>query len=849
MININNILANSKNYIFYAHTKEEDVIKETLEDHSSLCFEYFNKIIDNKNLKIIYKNIMKRVNIQDVDLFNKMLDCIFLLHDIGKVNPLFQKNKMNNELKDVSQTMKQINNSYHSSISSIYYINYFIKDILQIKDFGERNRFLYLMLQNAYIISKHHSGLDSFDKFINKIECIKNEETNKYILSNEVKGSMLVLNEMIDCDTAYLANVFSKNQFFKMIKKHIDTLSEDNIVGGCNYVYTRLTLSLLNAADYYSTNEFKNEEYNKNDFGVIKDPNLFYDDYKNGEIHGMIRDYEQKSYGKIDCDNVDNINVLRNEIFLDAERELVKNIDKNIFYLAAPTGSGKSNISNNLVFKILQMDKNKNQIMFVCPFNALVEQSYDNFKNIYKDNPDVLNNMAVINSLYPIKQLGEESYNDSYLNRQFLNYPMLLTTHISLFSIMFGSSKTDVFPFFHLANSVIVLDEIQSYKNIIWSEIIEFLQIFADILNISFIVMSATLPDLNMLIDKNLYNSEVLIKNKDKYFKNKIFKNRVKVNTDLLKSTDVENDMFKLIDKHRGKKILIEFITKKSATEYYKYLCDLKDIGGLKCKHLFLLTGDDNLYEKARVINKVKNEEDVILVATQLIEAGVDIDMDIGFKNISIFDSEEQFLGRINRSCKKENCICYFFCLDDPTKIYRGDIRVQNDLLLHNSMMQDCLKSKDFDSVFSKVLTRLKKLKDSYDIKNSKKLFFKNYVNRLNFENVDKKMKLIENRVEYNIFLSQKITIDNKVLNGEIVWNKYKSLLKDNKMGIAEKKIELSKIQADMNIFMYKINSKEYKELNYNDNIGDILKIDNGERYFINNKFDRSKISNNSLFI
>ncbi|ETJ29680.1 Crispr-associated helicase Cas3, partial [human gut metagenome] len=46
----------------------------------------------------------------------------------------------------------------------------------------------------------------------------------------------------------------------------------------------------------------------------------------------------------------------------------------------------------------------------------------------------------------------------------------------SLFSTMFGENKEDAFAFHQLANSVIVLDEIQSYKNTIWTEIISFLK-------------------------------------------------------------------------------------------------------------------------------------------------------------------------------------------------------------------------------------------------------------------------------------------------------------------------------------------------------------------------------------
>ncbi len=62
-----------------------------------------------------------------------------------------------------------------------------------------------------------------------------------------------------------------------------------------------------------------------------------------------------------------------------------------------------------------------------------------------------------------------------------------------------------------------------------------------------------------------------------------------------------------------------------------------------------LITGDSSIQERKDIIADIENMQEVILVATQVIEAGVDIDMDIGYKDISRLDSEEQFIGRINR--------------------------------------------------------------------------------------------------------------------------------------------------------------------------------------------------------
>src|SRR5699024_11697114 len=74
------------------------------------------------------------------------------------------------------------------------------------------------------------------------------------------------------------------------------------------------------------------------------------------------------------------------------------------------------------------------------------------------------------------KNEEDSCYQKALLDRQFLNYPFLLSTHVFLFETMFSNRRESVFGFSQLINSVIVLDEIQSYKNKIWSEIIIFLE-------------------------------------------------------------------------------------------------------------------------------------------------------------------------------------------------------------------------------------------------------------------------------------------------------------------------------------------------------------------------------------
>ena len=110
---------------------------------------------------------------------------------------------------------------------------------------------------------------------------------------------------------------------------------------------------------------------------------------------------------------------------------------------------------------------------------------------------------------------------------------MILSTHVSLFDTMFGDTRESAFAFHQLMNSVIVLDEIQSYKNTIWGEIICFLKKFSALLNIKILIMSATLPDLDLL-SEHAAKAVSLIQDKEKYYLNPLFKDRVQLSYELL---------------------------------------------------------------------------------------------------------------------------------------------------------------------------------------------------------------------------------------------------------------------------------------------------------------------------
>lgn len=820
--NLKNHLNNE--YKFYAHKSEDSM--ETLEEHLNLSEENLYRLFKTKRLDIAFKNIenviLKNLDKEDMELFRRMILDTVYIHDIGKINPVFQLKKMDNDL-GLNEAIVS-NNSNHSIISSIIYLNYYFKII---KGFDKEKMMIFtnIVLMNAYVISKHHGNLDSFKEFENKLT--RGDGEGKKIIESKFNIIKDVYKEKIVLSAKII------KQMFKINEKYISTIDEEVKIS--NFIYEKLMFSLLLACDYYSTTEFMTNSKIEN-LGEFKDIEEFYNVYKDTNITKSIREYEKDQYKKPkDFSSIKDINILRNEMFLKSEEALQNNLDKNIFYLEAPTGGGKSNIAMNLSFKIIEEDKNISKILYVYPFNTLIEQNIDSISKTFGNNKNLINKVSVVNSIVAIKKsndIGEEvNYNDALLNRQFLHYPMVLTTHVSLFNYLFSIGKEESFPLVHLANSVIVLDEIQSYKNIIWKEIIMFLEAYSKLLNIKIIIMSATLPNLSSLTG-NEDNVVRLIKNPENYFKSPVFKNRVELDFSLIESENAHEDLLNhitSISQNKNKNILVEFIKKESAYNFYRELRALDEIES----EILLITGDDNQIDRQDVLDKVKEKKGIILVATQVIEAGVDIDMDFGYKDISILDSDEQFLGRINRSCKKGNSKVYFFNLDKADLIYKGDIRKNKKYTLLNDEMKEIIKNKEFNKFYNEILDDINSETSKVNDKNIEN-FINNIIGKLNFLDIEKKMKLIDDdKLEYTVFLNRTIN----GIEGKDIWDNYRSLLQDNKIPFAEKKIKLSEINSKLNYFVYKI--KGQMSLSYEKRIGDMYYIDNGDDFFEDGKLNK----------
>lgn len=747
---LKNLVKNLNRYKAHKKSKDNEIIYETLLAHTELTNKYFFKFWQSKNSDEIFdrfcdvfwqkENIDNKLKNKAKDLLKEIIMTIPIFHDIGKVNPNFQLMKL--KVNDFKENEAYVN-THHSFLSSMFYMDYCRKLVYDEKNEDEIvNLLAEFILYNGYIIARHHSELGSLTEFTKLINLDDDTYFSKLkrIINNEDIYSVKI--DFIKSDIEDMFRNLNK------VDKDAEKVGKRSIKQGVYLsIYIRWLYSLLVASDYYATSEFMNEaDFSENT--DLNDIDKWDSVYENTDLLKNIRQYQQERYpiSNEELNTVTDINILRSEIFCEVEEKIKANTDENIFYLEAPTGSGKSNTAINASFKLMQHDKRLQKIFYIYPFNTLVEQNLETLEKVFADNEDIKQNIAVINSITPIK-VSEKDLNDNeekdvyqkaLLDRQFLNYPMILSTHVSLFNIIFGNRQSDVLAFYQLANSVIVLDEIQSYKNKIWAEIICYLKELAKMFNIKIIIMSATLPDLDIL-SRFQAQAVDLLENSSRFFAVDCFKNRVKLNYDLLKvDKDSILDELKTHLKQylkSDKKILIEFIKKKTAHDFW---VDLQENEDFKDVQIEYLSGDDSIAERKRILDKVKKATDtIILVSTQVIEAGVDIDMDIGYKNISKLDSEEQFLGRINRSCKKEG-IAYFFEVDEASDIYKDDVRLSESIVLKDVNMQKILELKLFDEYYKKVLeTTMGKYSYHFDE------FIKD-ISDLNYESISTHMKLID---------------------------------------------------------------------------------------------------------
>lgn len=728
--------------MIFAHINNTE--KESLAQHIENTFEYAKKYFSL--LKKMIDDIFNNLNERQRDFIYKAAIDVIVMHDDGKKSPYFQNIKMNN--KEFSRYKNHTAN--HSIIGSILYLYKYIKELDKLNPEDYSYDIEKLIWYFSFLISRHHSYLNDFSigkngDFTDSIKPYLKEESFFVNTGYSLKD----IQETINIEDPYILGVTSK-------------LPPDV------YVLCKILYTIMCYSDFMATSHFMNNVNLSNREDVSK----LVKKYNDQEFIKTIRNGEAGT----------EINKIRNDIFNEAEKIFIENKDKTFFYLSAPCGSGKTNVLSNLMFQSFDRCGTKRGV-FCFPLNTLIDQT----KTIFDKYLDFGSDYIVKNSITGIDINEDESvdYDKMWMDYQFLNYPLLITSHVSLFNILFGCGKSDCMCLLQLVDSIVVLDEIQQYKCSLWKNLVKGLELYAKLLNIKIIFSSATLPRLGLFLDSNDEFCELL---KEDYSHCPVFKDRVNYDFSLFNSTNVLEDIKNIIRENQDKKVLIEFINKKDAKDFYY---EVKS----EYKNVELITGDTSKVEKRRIIDRSKDEK-IILIGTQAIEAGCDIDFEIGLKDISIFDSEIQFEGRIARQGLYKGLI-YFFDFKDAKGIYKKDVRTDYSIL--DEEIRKYFKNREFESFYNKIIERLSFRDSLGDI----------YLecSNLAFQRVNEMMKLIDEHIITIFLLSD---------SSEKVLNDIKQIICCSDLSYGEKNVKLLSLREKADDFTINISAKkllEYDEL------------------------------------
>jgi len=339
--------------------------------------------------------------------------------------------------------------------------------------------------------------------------------------------------------------------------------------------------------------------------------------------------------------------------------------------LIAPTGSGKTE------FSILWGTKQWRKFLYTIPLRVALNDLFVRFKGKhekgdYEEGYFNEESVDILHSTSFIEYLKEE--NNQYLDierkitsAKLLSMPIMLTTpdQILLTSLnYYGSDKVmSVYPM-----SSIIIDEIQTYNPEMAAVIIRTLQLVNSLMG-NILVMTATFPPYFKkyfdeigfsILDTTSSDIKEKIKNlnrkrhKIEVIKDNIFEYDAKKQDERIKIKP--DSLARIKEKIQDKKnVLIVLNNIKKAIKLYKELKKDENIGD----SIFILHSRIVEKYKTERIKKakelLKNGEKVIFIATQVVEASVDLDFDLMITEISTIDSQIQRWGRVFRSRGKEN--------------------------------------------------------------------------------------------------------------------------------------------------------------------------------------------------
>ena len=456
----------------------------------------------------------------------------------------------------------------------------------------------------AYIIAGHHAGLPDYEG------------------GGEAKGAPL--REVLERDKTLLEEVLREQ-----IPEDIfsGNRPETNCPGGCSgaHLWIRMLFSCLVDADFLDTESFMSPHLAEQR-PVATPLDKLLDAFNKG-MTAMVQNSEMSPVNKIRAE------------FLSQCREAASKAP-GIFTLTVPTGGGKT--LSSLAFALKHAVKHqKRRIIYAIPYTSIIEQTAEVFKDIVAPLDDSI--LEHHSNIEPDKESKENA--KSRLATENWDAPIVVTTTVQFFESLFAARTSRCRKLHNIANSVVVLDEIQLLPLQHLAPIRKVMDLLAQYYGVTFVLSTATPTGLSAQsspFGKKLLeslSSTEIVRNPGKYY-NALKRVHYNLPANLTKSRSWA-DIVKDLEQYDS---VLVVVNKRQ---------DAKDLFDLMPSGTYHLSALMCAAHRSCVIKEIKDrlKEDIPtkVVSTQLVEAGVDFDFPVVYRAMAGLDSIVQAAGRCNR--------------------------------------------------------------------------------------------------------------------------------------------------------------------------------------------------------
>ena len=344
-----------------------------------------------------------------------------------------------------------------------------------------------------------------------------------------------------------------------------------------------------------------------------------------------------------------------------------------VFSLTVPTGGGKTYASLRFALRhALAEGHDMRRVIYAVPFTSIIEQNAEVFREVVG-----ANNVLEHHGNFDFDNAGEDG-GMLRLATENWDAPIVVTTNVQLFESLYANKASRCRKLHNIANSVIVLDEAQMLPT---KQLLPCVRALAELVHrygCTVVLCTATQPSLGEMFAS--YGCPV----REIAHEPQALYERLR-RTEYRFVGKIEDEA--LADRLAShKQALCVVNSRKQAKALYDSARrELGDDGGVY--HLSTLMHPAHRERALAAIRRRLAEGKACrVIATSLIEAGVDVDFPVVYRALAGVDSMVQCAGRCNREGKRPACesIVYLF---DPKTSYG----VPNDTAQKRSIARSIL--------------------------------------------------------------------------------------------------------------------------------------------------------------